>query len=90
MNEINAIQKRHNAKRTYLPGNEWAEEAHRDRATLLTKVNALQAQIDMLMLEWCPEEMTEEQMDNWAKYQVPVDEATEAAIEAALEQGDAK
>ena len=30
---------------------------------------SLQAKIDMLMLEYCPEEMTDEQRDRWAKSQ---------------------
>ena len=30
----------------------------------------LQAKIDALMLEFCPEEMTQEQVDNWMKHQV--------------------
>jgi len=33
----------------------------------------LQSKIDMLMLEYCPEEMTQEQKDNWAAIQVPGD-----------------
>ena len=57
-------------------------------AKLKEKADALQAKIDMLMLEYCPEEMTEEQKREWARHQVPVSEATEAAIEAALEQGE--
>ena len=32
---------------------------------------ALQAKIDSLMLEFCPDEMTEEQFKNWSKHQVP-------------------
>lgn len=34
-----------------------------------TEVQELQATIDRLMLEYCPEEMTQEQKDNWAKHQ---------------------
>jgi len=30
----------------------------------------LQARIDELMLEYCPDEMTPEQLDNWGKHQV--------------------
>ena len=33
---------------------------------------ALQARIDELMLEYCPDDMTKEQFDNWAVHQVPV------------------
>ena len=32
---------------------------------------ALQAKIDMLMLEYCPDEMTQAQKDEWAANQVP-------------------
>jgi hypothetical protein len=30
-----------------------------------------QAHIDELMLEYCPDQMTEEQINEWAKHQVP-------------------
>jgi hypothetical protein len=33
---------------------------------------ALQARIDALMLEYCPKEMTAEQLEEWAKHQAPV------------------
>jgi len=35
------------------------------------RINHLQAKIDELMLEYCPDEMTEEQMENWGKHQQP-------------------
>lgn len=38
------------------------------------KADALQARIDELMLEHCPEEMTEAQKENWARHQQPVKE----------------
>lgn len=34
---------------------------------------AKQAQIDRLMLEYCPNEMTEEQLEEWGKHQKAVD-----------------
>jgi len=38
----------------------------------LQKQNAaLQAKVDSLMLEYCPDEMTREQLDNWGKHQEP-------------------
>jgi len=40
------------------------------------KVEYLQARIDELMLEYCPDEMTKEQMDEWAKHQISVDGST--------------
>ena len=41
-----------------------------DFLELQDKLQAAQARIDWLMLEYCPEEMTEEQLLNWAKHQV--------------------
>lgn len=38
-------------------------------------MDAKQAKVDELMLEYCPDEMTKEQLDNWAKHQSPVEEA---------------
>ena len=37
---------------------------------LQAKLDAKQFEIDSLMLEYCPDEMTKEQMDSWGKYQV--------------------
>ena len=34
------------------------------------EVEAQQAKIDSLMLEYCPNEMTQDQIDNWEKHQV--------------------
>lgn len=36
------------------------------------KIAALEAKIDALMLEYCPDEMTKEQLGNWAAHQRPV------------------
>lgn len=35
----------------------------------ITENASLQAEIDRLMLEFCPDEMTKEQMENWEKHQ---------------------
>lgn len=48
------------------------------------KADALQAQLDALMLEYCPEEMTEAQKANWAKHQKPASEEQQAEVAAAL------
>ncbi len=40
---------------------------------LKAELASKQAKIDSLMLEYCPDEMTQEQKDNWAKHQVPAD-----------------
>jgi len=34
-------------------------------------IESLQAKIDALMLEYCPDEMTKEQLTNWAEHQAP-------------------
>ena len=34
----------------------------------------LQAKTDALMLEYCPDEMTEEQLENWGRHQTPAKE----------------
>ena len=36
---------------------------------------AKQARIDELMLEYCPDEMTPEQIENWKRHQVPAIDA---------------
>ena len=35
------------------------------------KIESMQARIDELMLEYCPDEMTQEQIDTWCKRQKP-------------------
>lgn len=42
-------------------------------AKLKLEVASKQAKIDELMLEYCPDEMSKEQLDNWAKHQIPAD-----------------
>ena len=44
------------------------------REELKVCLDQVQAKIDALMLEYCPEDMTQEQLDNWGKHQVQVDE----------------
>lgn len=49
----------------------WAFLEWRDRAEKAEAKNAAkQARIDALMLEYCPEEMTEEQIARWKKHQI--------------------
>jgi hypothetical protein len=36
---------------------------------LRRKIDSQQAKIDALMLEYCPDEMTKDQIDNWAEAQ---------------------
>jgi hypothetical protein len=44
----------------------------------------LQAKIDALMLEYCPDEMTPEQIDEWERHQRPVSREIDDAVQAAL------
>ena len=39
----------------------------------LARIDHMQAKIDSLMLEFCPEDVTEEQLAEWARHQRPVD-----------------
>lgn len=55
------------------------------REALEKKCDALQAKIDALMLEYCPDEMTPEQIEEWGKHQRPVDESLPAPVAAAEE-----
>ncbi len=55
------------------------EDKKRDEAEL----EKVQARLDAVMLEYCPEEMSREQVDNWAKHQVAIPEV-EVARKAAL------
>jgi hypothetical protein len=49
-----------------------------ERDTKITELRldaaSKQAQIDSLMLEYCPDEMSQEQIANWEAHQVPVQE----------------
>ena len=48
--------------------------------------SAKQAKIDGLMFEYCPEDMTTEQIDEWAKHQRPVSAELSAAIDSVIQQ----
>lgn len=43
-----------------------------------------QAKIDRLMLEYCPDEMTEQQKKEWARHQVSAGPEASAALDKAL------
>jgi hypothetical protein len=45
---------------------------HAEVEALRAQVGAKQAEIDRLMLEYCPDEMTPEQVAEWGKHQRPV------------------
>lgn len=40
---------------------------------LKEQLGAKQAEIDRLMLEFCPQEMTEQQLETWKRNQMPID-----------------
>lgn len=50
-------------------------------AAVMVGVDSTQAQIDELMLEYCPDEMTEEQKQRWADCQGPASEEEQAAFD---------
>lgn len=45
---------------------------------------AKQAKIDVLMLEYCPDEMTKEQLDSWGKHQVAAPQEVTDSVNRAL------
>lgn len=47
------------------------------RAKLLRMLDAKQAKIDALMLEYCPDEMTDAQREEWGKHQRPSHETSD-------------
>lgn len=49
-------------------GNDWDKEKELKR-----QLDAKQAKIDELMLEYCPNEVTDDQWEEYSKHQVPVD-----------------
>jgi hypothetical protein len=58
------------------------ENAQWKHSLLEQQLAAAEARIDALMFEYCPDEMTKEQMDNLAKHQRPVDDAAMKGEEA--------
>ena len=52
-----------------VPDSAWVVDTYTCRQ-LERKVAALQAKIDELMLEYCPDEMTPEQLSEWERNQV--------------------
>lgn len=55
-------------------------------SAVLAKLDAKQAQIDALMFEYCQEDMTTEQIDEWCKRQRAVSPERQRKINAALQQ----
>lgn len=59
-------------------------EAAIEIASLRTEKAALQAKIDSLMMEYCPSEMTAEQIEEWGKHQKSAGPEASAALDKAL------
>lgn len=51
------------------------EDSEKACQELVRKNNHLQFLLDSVMIEYCPDQMTEEQMKNWSKHQKVVDTA---------------
>lgn len=68
-------------------GVQWAlREFNKDIIEFNKEKSALQAKIDALMLEFCPEEMTQEQIERWGKHQVISTHSNKETISEALKQ----
>ena len=65
---LERIQKSHD-KGLMRPVDLQAKHWHRRCAELLTIVAEQQATIDALMFEYCPDDMTSDQITEWAKHQ---------------------
>ena len=50
------------------------EQLLEQRDQLRQQLAVKQAEVDALMLEYCPNEMSQEQLDNWAAHQRPAKE----------------
>lgn len=61
-----------------------ARHWHREAEHLKKEVARKQAHIDRLMLEYCPEEMTTEQIEEWRKHQCAVTPEQEAQLALAV------
>jgi len=57
-----------------LDRNKWRNNYRREIAKLTEQLAAKRAEVDALMLEYCPSEMSQEQLDNWAAHQRPAKE----------------
>ncbi|QEG08832.1 hypothetical protein [Aeromonas phage 4L372XY] len=71
---------------TFRAGVQFATRKSNETIVDLAKRNcALQAKIDNLMLEFCPKEMTQEQIERWGENQVVSNYSTEDVIEKIIE-----
>ena len=63
------------------------EELERRNAELEAALNAKQAEIDRLMLEYCPDEMTIEQVKEWERHQRPATSAANPPDGSLIDEG---
>lgn len=66
----------------------WVFHARKKMEEVLKIIDSLDARIDALMMEYCPDEMTPEQIERWGKHQKRCSPEEEAAIEKALKTSD--
>lgn len=66
LNYVEKLQAENKRLRTEI--DEWLQ-AFAKNSDQVKRVEKLEARIDTLMLEYCPDEMTEEQIANWEKHQ---------------------
>lgn len=69
-------------ERAHITSDEWQ--------SLCDERNALQARIDALMLEYCPNDMSVEQREEWARHQVPVQSQVIPRLNIRCETTDGK
>ncbi len=67
-NHVEPLRQQLDAANTLI--NKYREET----TSVCQQLAAKQAEVDALMLEYCPNEITQEQLDNWAAHQRPAKE----------------
>lgn len=65
---------------------EFNAQLQKESDELREQLAAAQAKIDSLMFEYCPDEMTPEQIAEWGKWQRPIDSDKQAAIDEAVKE----
>ena len=66
----------------------WKTAKINDEARMeeMRKRDSVQAKLDAVMLEHCPDEMSKEQLEEWARHQQPVTLEQQLEIEASLKE----
>lgn len=60
---------------------EYNVKTNQARKQVQSTVHKIQKQLDDIMMEYCPEEVSEEQWENWASHQKPISAETRATFE---------